>query len=353
MKPAGHGPWLYWPTMHIPPYWAQARLRHETGQRHGATVQRWGWSDNSQQDAEAHARQRAREALDAVLAAPTARHLDAGFERMERRGEYGLDGATPIREEVLERRGDTVLTRNSYGAHCLNTEQVAIADMDFPEPGRAPRFPLVSCLLLAAALAWLATQPQGINAVMLAGIAVTALIGLFCLSRLRKWQQARMAQAAAAPPQQAALERVRHLASQHPDWGLRLYQTPKGLRVIVTHAAFDHQAPEVQALFDALDVDPLYAMLCNKQKCFRARVTGKPWRMGLSGLSTQDRRWPLAPQRLASRSTWCRAYDQKAAQFAACHFLEQLGQGATCPQVQAFVQWHDQACNAQTTLPLA
>ena len=35
----------------------------------------------------------------------------AGFERMEWRGEYGLDG-------------DTVPTRNSYGAHCLNTEQL-------------------------------------------------------------------------------------------------------------------------------------------------------------------------------------------------------------------------------------
>ena len=51
--------------------------------------------------------------LDAVLAAPTQRHLDAGFERMEWRGEYGLEGGTPIREEVLERRDESVMTRNS------------------------------------------------------------------------------------------------------------------------------------------------------------------------------------------------------------------------------------------------
>ncbi len=118
--------------MHIPQYWAQARLRHATGQRHGATVQRWGWSDHSQQEADNHAQQRAQQALDAVLAAPTQRHLDAGFERMEWRGEYGLEGGTPIREEVLERRDESVMTRNSYGAHCLNTENVAIADIDFP-----------------------------------------------------------------------------------------------------------------------------------------------------------------------------------------------------------------------------
>lgn len=353
MQPAGHGPWLYWPPMHIPRYWAQARLRHETGQRHGATVQRWGWSDSSPQEAEAHARQRAQEALDALLAAPAASNLDAGFERMEWRGEYGLDGTTPIREEVLERRGDTVLTRNSYGAHCLNTEQVAIADMDFPEPRRSPRFPLLSSLLLAAALGWLATQPQAVNALMLAGIVATALIGLYWLSKLRQWQHARTARARAVPPLQAALERVRTLASQHPDWSLRLYQTPKGLRVIVTHATFGPGSPEVQILFDALAVDPLYAMLCDKQQCFRARVTGKPWRMGLSGLSSQDRQWPPQSRHLPSRTAWCRDYDRKAAQFAACHFIEQLGPGASCPQAQAFVQWHDQACNARTALPLA
>ena len=116
--------------MHIPQYWAQARLRHATGQRHGATVQRWGWSDHSQQEAQNHAQQRAQQALDAVLAAPMQRQLDAGFERMEWRTEYGLEGGTPIREEVLERRDESVMTRNSYGAHCLNTENVAIADID-------------------------------------------------------------------------------------------------------------------------------------------------------------------------------------------------------------------------------
>ncbi|MEG0677940.1 MAG: hypothetical protein RR473_14990, partial [Comamonas sp.] len=61
--------------MHIPQYWAQVRLRHQTGIRHGASVQRWGWSDNSQMDAEIHARQRAQQALDALLSAGSARPL--------------------------------------------------------------------------------------------------------------------------------------------------------------------------------------------------------------------------------------------------------------------------------------
>jgi hypothetical protein len=342
--------------MHIPLYWAQARLRHSTGQRHGATVQRWGWSDNSQRDAQAHAEQRARQALDAMLATSKMQPLDAGFQRMEWKGEYGLDGATPIREEVLERRDCAVLTRNSYGAHCLNTEQVAIADMDFPKPPPPARFPLLTGLVLTAAIVWLAIKPPSATVVMLSGIVVTALMAWRCMLSLRTWQQARRVHAqalAAPPPLQTALERVRNLARQHPLWGLRVYQTPKGLRVIVTHSAFDHQALEVKILFEALQVDPLYAMLCEKQKCFRARVTGKPWRMGMTGLSTQDRRWPTQPKRQPSRDQWCRTYDQKATGFAACRVLEQLGQGAIGAQVRDFVQWHDLACNAQSTLALA
>jgi hypothetical protein len=53
----------------------------------------------------------------------------------------GWNGGTPIREEVLERRDESVMTRNSYGAHCLNTENVAIADIDFPPQKKPARFP--------------------------------------------------------------------------------------------------------------------------------------------------------------------------------------------------------------------
>ncbi|XJC76321.1 hypothetical protein ACHFCA_07405 [Delftia tsuruhatensis] len=49
--------------MHIPTYWAQARLRHESRPTHGITVQRWGWSDTSQEAAQAHAQERAAKAL--------------------------------------------------------------------------------------------------------------------------------------------------------------------------------------------------------------------------------------------------------------------------------------------------
>lgn len=342
--------------MQIPQYWAQARLRHQTGVRHGVTVQRWGWSDNSESDAQAHARQRAQQALEAALAAAAKRNLPEYFERMEWRTEYGLDGGTPIREEVLERRDESVMTRNSYGAHCLNTENVAIADIDFPHQKKPARFPVISSLLLALALPWLWMTPLtwSLGAAML--MLLVASIGLVFWSGLKQWLHARQTQrnnARLPPPVDIALAKVRAFSARHPDWGLRVYETPKGLRVIVTHAALAPSSPEVQGLFQQLEVDPLYAMLCNQQQCFRARVSGKPWRMGLNGLSGQERRWPLSAASQAARQQWVSVYETRSTQFAACRFIDQLGATTLCSAAQTFVIWHDERSKAHSSLALA
>lgn len=337
--------------MQIPRYWAQARLRHETGRRHGATVQRWGWSDRSLDAAQAHAQQRAQTALDQVLSAPQMRHLDAGFQRMERLGEYGLNDHTPIREEILAQRGRTVMTRNSYGAHCLNTPDVAIADMDFPHQ---PPAPSAATMLIAAffalAACFVVFALGGVLPAMLALAGAAVVLALW----LRRWLNARQKLAGSADPRQVALERVTAFSQQHPDWGLRVYSTPKGLRIIVTHETMLPTDSAVQTLFSALQVDPIYQRLCLQQQCFRARVTGKPWRMGLSGPSPQVRRWPAAASQLAARADWTHIYDKQAAQYSACQFIAQLGQARMAMDIQALVDWHDEACRAQESqLPLA
>lgn len=337
--------------MQIPRYWAQARLRHETSPRHGATVQRWGWSDQSPDAAQAHAQQRAQAALDQVLSAPQARNLDARFQRMERLGEYGLNGQTPIREEILGQRGRAVMTRNSYGAHCLNTPDVAIADMDFPpQPAPPSAAPLLIAAFFALAACFVIFALGGVLpavAVLAGAVAVLALW-------LRRLLNLRQKQAGSADPRQLALERVTAFSQQHPDWGLRVYSTPKGLRIIVTHEAMAPTDGAVQNLFAALQVDPIYQRLCLQQQCFRARVTGKPWRMGLSGPSPQVRRWPVAANQLAARADWTHVYDKQAAQYSACRFVAQLGQTRIAMDIQALVDWHDEACRAEESqLPLA
>lgn len=338
--------------MQIPQYWAQKRMRHQSGMRHGISVQRWGWSDLSESDAEAHAEQRAQQALEAVLNGQQEFH----FERMEWQSEYGLGGSTPIREEILERRGQAVLTRNSYGAHCLNTEQVAIADIDYPQEKKRPRFPIISALLFAAALPWLWVTPLSWSPGLVALLLVIASVGLIFWSGLQRWFASRQQQRSlpSAPTQaEAALAKVRAFAAAHPDWGLRVYETPKGLRVIVSHAALRPESAEAQTLFTQLEVDPLYALLCQKQKCFRARVSGKPWRMALSGLSTSERRWPIPKEHQVSRQQWVDRYESAAQKFAACRFLEQHGPSLFCTEAQAFIHWHDEASKAHSTYSLA
>ena len=74
--------------MIVPEYWAEAReqVRHN-GRR--ITVRRYGWSDDSADAAQAHAEQRTREALGAILAGQQ-------LPRREQRTNSGVAGV-PIR----------------------------------------------------------------------------------------------------------------------------------------------------------------------------------------------------------------------------------------------------------------
>ena len=185
---------------------------------------------------------------------------------------------------------------------------------------------------------------------------IIASIGLIFWSGVRKWfhgRQRMREDTSHRSPTQTALAKVEAFSAAHPDWGLRVYETPKGLRVIVTHTALTSSSPEVQTLFNQLEVDPLYALLCAKQQCFRARVSGKPWRMDLNGLSTQERRWPLPAAYQAARQQWVDAYEAQSAQFAACRYLAQVGAATQCAEAQVFVSWHDEACKAHSSLALA
>ncbi|MFG5779678.1 hypothetical protein ACFIQF_21685 [Comamonas sp. J-3] len=341
--------------MQIPRYWAQVRLRHQTGLRHGCTVQRWGWSDESQLAADAHAKARAQEALELLLQPPEQRQLGRGFRRIEHAGTYGLSGETPIREEILEERGHAVKTRNSYGAHCLNTPDVAIADVD-TAPAKPPLphlFPVFSLALTLGPLLLLLLEAQAFTKQYLLSWLWIGFFALLFIRNLRRWL-ARPRQSAATEMERAALERITTFSQQHPDWGLRLYKTPKGLRVIVTHRPMRFDDADVKALFAALQVDPLYARLCKRQQCFRARVTGKPWRMGMNGPSEQARRWPVKEKHAAERQRWNQQYDARAQQYSACQFVSQLGVQSITAEVQPLVTWHDDSCQAHhATLPMA
>ncbi|MBM3797342.1 MAG: hypothetical protein FJW31_25590 [Acidobacteria bacterium] len=311
--------------MIVPRHWAEGRVqRKERGRQ--VTVRRFGWSDVSEADAQAMADRRAAEALARILAG------ESKLSRHEPKIPYNGAEGVPIREEILAQHGDVVITRNSYGVYCLNTPNVLIADVDFADAAN----PNLEWLLAVAVAA--------LTLVFWRKLAALALLILLpaVFRRLRPGREA------------VAWKRVRRFSNSHPDWRLRIYTTPVGLRVLVTHRRFQPAEPAVAELFDAWEVDPVYRTLCLRQNCFRARLTAKPWRAGmLEHLRPRPGVWPVTPASLPVRQAWVDRDERIAADFAACRFVEALGPDSIHFDVQGTVQLHDRLSRAATQLPLA
>ncbi|TXH77256.1 MAG: hypothetical protein E6Q88_01975 [Lysobacteraceae bacterium] len=328
--------------MIIPRYWSEARLQHRDRKRQ-VTVRRFGWSDISEADAQAHAQSRVREAFDRILAGEN-------LARYERRVAYnGADGV-PIREEIVDRDGETVITRNAYGALCLNTPDVLFADIDFERPVGL-RSILLAGLLVALTVA--ATM-QGLlhwRPVPAAIIAVFAAL-TFSGALAKKLDGAFIAIRGGA--EQIARRRIRAFLREKPEWRLRIYRTPAGLRLLAVHRRFDPNDPQVDACFGAWGVDALYARMCRHQQCFRARVSPKPWRIGMQRLRPPySAAWRPEHAEMSSRRDWIERYEHQARDYASCRYVETLGEGKTDPQIEILQRWHDELCQAEQSLPLA
>lgn len=327
--------------MIVPSYWAEARRQHRAAGRQ-VTVRRFGWSMQSEADALAMAGARADDALRRVLAG------DTSLARRERRIPYnGADGV-PIREEVLDRQGDAVITRNAYGARCLNTPDTLFADIDFDAPTSGRRLLVTIGVLLAGALV-LGVALDDWRVASLA--AVLALLFSFPISK----RAGAMLTAARGGPRASAERRIRRFLAAHPDWHLRTYETPAGLRVVAMHALFDPTSPEALAFFRAVGTDPTYVRMCQRQRCFRARLTPKPWRIGMDQhLRPRPGVWPINPQFLPMRARWVAEYEQRSRGYAACRYIEDLGASFTHPTARRVIELHDRECRSLASgMPLA
>jgi hypothetical protein len=325
--------------MIVPTFWAEGRIQDRVNGRQ-VTVRRFGWSDESQEDAQANADQRAREALASIAAGQTA-------PRRDLKRAYNGSVGVPIREEIVDRHGETVLTRNSYGALCLNTPNVLFADIDFDDSPSARLvwsviIPLFACATFAG---WMRHS-------WIVGLAA-ALIALGLGYPVATWLQ-RIFIRFAGGAEQLAKSRIEKFLSAHPDWHLRLYRTPAGLRVLAMHATFDPNDPLVAECFQTLGTDPIYARMCQRQHCFRARVSPKPWRIGISRhMKPSPGVWPINPDRHPDRYRWIEAYERVAQQYAACRFVEALGSGTIHPAAADVQRIHDELCQASRALTIA
>lgn len=323
--------------MIVPNHWAEARTTVRVKGRN-ATLRRFGWSDESPADAQTKAELRVAEAA----------RLAVGGNKVPRRelkrAYNGADGV-PIREEVLARYGEAVITRNAYGARCLNVPDLLIADVDLatkpPWPFRLGRETLLIGMSVSIALAF----GGGVAAIV--GALAAYCLGSFLMSRLPQLRFDAVAE--------RARQRVRSFIDHHPDWRLRLYRTPAGLRLIAIHARMTATAEQTRMFFQAVGTDPVYARMCLHQNCFRARLSAKPWRIGIPDhLKPRPGVWPIRPERIAAREAWVRRYERGAESFAACHYEETLGLGSEDPGLAPLVALHDAQAKALDDIrPLA
>ena len=325
--------------MIVPDYWAEARRQHRASTKQ-VTVRRYGWSMSSQADAQLMAEARADEALQRIVAGER-------LERREQKAAYNGAAGNPIREEVLARHGEEVITRNAYGAHCLNSPNTLFADVDFhPDRGVKPALLAFAILAAVSVTAGIALGSWGatLGLLLISLIAAVPSASLF----------ARLVVVAGGGSDRIARKRIASFVSANPAWNVRLYRTPAGYRVLATHQPFEAKAEEVQRFFALVCADPVYIRMCTNQNCFRARLTAKPWRIGISAhMRPRPGIWPVRPESVAVRNQWIAGYEAKAAAFAACRYIESMGSGVVHETIKAVVDLHDRESRALSDAQIA
>lgn len=279
--------------MNFPPFWA----RGESGDFFS-----WRWSFKSVEEAQ-------------TLADEAARQL---AERVQR-GDFparhnGYYPGRPFREQILKEiknsAGETiaVITRNSYGCVVLNTSRVMFVDIDLPEPKRS------------------------------SGGFLKKLFG-------------KPEPPPPQNPQNSALIKVENWTRNNDGWAWRIYRTRAGLRLLATHALFDPEAVASNGVFNSLGADPLYTQLCKTQKCFRARLSPKPWRCGVFD---KPDRWPFLTQKAEARfQKWEKQYEAESANWATTALIRNIGIGNIHPDVQTIISIHDESTRAESKMELA
>lgn len=282
--------------MHFPKYWITARERNLTA---------WGWSDESP----AHAARLAAERLTRIRDWLARGGKSASAQR------YGYSDGRPLREEVLrefrspEGTLRAAVTRNSYGCLVLNTTDLMFVDVDAPEAKES-----------------------------------SFLAGLFGFGKPAKGRQ----------PEEFSnqvMARVNDWVSRWPNWGWRVYRTRAGIRLLATHQPIVSDDALCRTAFEVFEADPLYRKLCATQKCFRARLTPKPWRCDMD---KPRGRWPWANEKTEARfRKWEAKYVEVSESYATCSLMGQFGDPEFDPVLRELVEFHDQATRADITLPLA
>jgi hypothetical protein len=285
--------------MKIARFWRRSKIHTNGPDGRPIEVAAWGWSADDPAEAQRQAEERSQR---------SAKRIAAGKPFPNTYESYG---DRPAREEILREikseDGETIamLTRNRYGAVVLNTADLMFIDIDVPEP-----------------------PPSGI---------IDAIKSLF-----------------GNKPQNAFVteqERIAAIASERPDYTIRLYRTFAGFRCAVVNKRIKPGTPESDALLSAFGSDPLYVRLCRNQESFRARLTPKFWRCGYE---SPRGRFPFRDEAEKEMyRNWERGYEQASGSYSTCVFVEQFGNDRTVADFRGLIELHDRDTRTESNLPLA
>jgi hypothetical protein len=217
----------------------------------------------------------------------------AGVEKTK-----GLDYEADIREEPLQWIGDQdVITRNRYGAEVLNSTSCIFIDIDEP---------------------------------------VFRIWQIF--SRIRSREEKK----------QAILEFVGRRLKKPDlnDFGVRVYETHSGIRLILEGKALDPRSKEAKNLLRSFHTDQVYSALCRKQNCYRARLTPKPYRIKMKPIRLL---YPYEGKDRYRIAEWIEEYDSRSQGFSTCRLVQTIRSHVASP----VVRYHDEKTKAQSSLPLA
>ncbi len=286
--------------MNIPRYWAKAESSVTIkGQPYHFVA--YKGSDQGPQQAQ--------QLANATLAERITRK-----ERGEKLGSYPKHGA-PLREEIIQeilnyQERIAIITRNAAGSLVINTARVMFIDVD----------------LMQISL-W---RGQSLGQI---------LKNIFGFGSKPK------------PREELVLERIHQWHANHPDFGMRIYQTKAGFRLLVTHALFDPNSSEVAQIMKDLECDNRYRRLCAIQSCFRARLTPKYWRIKLERPPVRYP-WESPEQELLQRE-WEVVYHQKIEKYDVCKLVEILGNTSIHPEAKIVMDLHDRYVMSAEAKPLA
>lgn len=150
---------------------------------------------------------------------------------------------------------------------------------------------------------------------------------------------------------QRAVEALGRVCAARGDLHFRVYATKAGLRYLCTSRLFDPTAAETQELMELLLSDKRYRVLCRVQKCFRARLTPKPWRCEVSAAPSSGLFGALKSL-LGARNAG--SSGTGGTEFVACRFLEEVGRSSVRhADAQAIIRLHDSLSGAFANKPLA